>query len=447
MRAASTRGACRCWRVGALLAALLLVGLAGTAKAQGPAELYAAALLNNPNLKAREFDVERARAESDGARSRLLPQVFADGEWTVNEQRDTGFNPQRYDGRRASLNARQSLYDGAARGRLDATRATVAQREHELTLTRSTLFDELLDRYLQVLYAQDAIEALAAEAQATARQVDRLRAMRERQMARITDLAEAEAYALGLVTREIDARNEQGTALARLTELCGTAVTQVWPLLRVDQAPLSGAPDEQIGLALRNSPRVLALTQAVEAARRTVAAQRAEHLPQLSAAASYINSTTGYDNRRTPPYNATSVGIELRVPLYEGGRVDASVREASARLGAAEQQLEAARREIERELLTLWSSARANQARMGSTAAEVTALQLTVQSQERALELGVSRVTDVLIARQRLLRARADQAKARYDFVRDVVALTTRTGELTDANIAQWALWFESRPR
>jgi hypothetical protein len=39
----------------------------------------------------------------------------------------------------------------------------------------------------------------------------------------------AEAYALGLVTRQIDARNEQNTALARLTELSGMPVTQVPP--------------------------------------------------------------------------------------------------------------------------------------------------------------------------------------------------------------------------
>jgi outer membrane protein len=201
---------------------------------------------------------------------------------------------------------------------------------------------------------------------------------------------------------------------------------------------VSGDRDERIGGALRSNLRLMSLAQAVEAARRNAEASRAEYLPQLAAAFSYIYSNTGYDNRRTPPYNAASLGLELRVPLYEGGRVDASVREAAARLGSAEQQLEAARREIEREVLTLWSSARANHARIGSTAAEVLALELTVQAQERALELGASRLTDVLIARQRLLRARADQAKARYDFVRDVVALTTRTGELSDADVARW---------
>jgi outer membrane protein len=433
--------------VARFVAVVVLSMLACGAAAQGLAELYAAALGSNPNLKAREFDVERARAESDGARSRLLPQLFADGEWSYNRQDESGLDAQTYDGKRTSLTARQSIFDLPSYRRLEASKATIAQREQELTLTRSRLFDEMLNRYLEALYAQDEIDALASEMQATSRQVDRLRAMRERQMAKITDLAEAEAYALGLVTREIDARNEKSTALARLTELCGLPVTQVAPLVHTAYEPVNGSPNERIATAMRNNPRLMALTQAVDAARRTVQASQAEHLPQLSAGLSHIYSNTGFDNRRQPPYHSTSLGLELRLPLYEGGRVDAAVRDAAARLGVAEQELVAARREIEREILTLWSSARANHARIGSTAAEVVALELTVLSQERALELGVSRITDLLIARQRLLRSRAEHAKARYDYVRDVVALTTRTSELTEADVAVWDGWFDSRRR
>ncbi|MES2718830.1 MAG: TolC family outer membrane protein [Pseudomonadota bacterium] len=431
----------------AVVVALLLVVGSGRAGAQGLADLYEAALRSNPNLKVREFDIERARAESDGARSRLLPQLFASGEWTANRQTDASAAAQRYAGKRSSLSARQSLYDAPARRRFEATQATVLQRTHELALTRATLFDELLDRYLQVLYAQDTIAALAAETQATARQVDRLRAMRERQMAKVTDVAEAEAYAMALVTRGIDARNERSTALARLAELCGMAVAQVPPLVPMVHAPVPGSLEEWTGTALRQHPRLMALLQAVEAAERQVHASRAEHHPQVAVALSHVYSNTGYDNRRQPPYHATSLGLELRVPLYEGGRVDAAVREAAARLGAAQQQLEAARREIEREVSTLWSSAQANLARIGSTAAEVQSLELSVQSQERALELGVSRITDLLIARQRLLKARADQAKARYDHLRDVVALTTQAGALTSAEINQWDRWFDSGTR
>jgi outer membrane protein len=436
----------RCSHTLVLILSSLLACLAPFAHAQGLAELYNAALRSNPTLQAREFDVERARAESDGVRSRLLPQVSAQAALSANEFRDTT-GDQSYGGKRVSLSARQGLYDPATRSRLEATRASVAQREQELAQTRLVLLDELLDRYLQALAAQDEQAWLAAESQAAAQQVERLRVMRERQMARITDLAEAQAYELNLATRAIDAANQKAVALARLAELCGQPVDRVQALVRSAFDPPSGTQQSWVDAARRGHPRLLALQQTLEASRRIVEASRAEHMPLVAATLSRNYADQGFDNRRQPPYHATSVGIELRLPLYEGGRVQAAVRDALARQGSAEQQLEAARREVDRETLSQWLSARANHARIGSTDAEVRALEQTVQAQERGLELGASRIIDVLDARRRLLKARADQAKARYDYIRDVVALQVRSGEVGAAELARWDSWFEARGR
>ena len=122
-------------------------------------------------------------------------------------------------------------------------------------------------------------------------------------------------------------------------------------------------------------------------------------------------------------------------------------RSARPRRGAVEQQLEAARREVARETETFLLSAQDNHARIGSTDLVVLALEQAVQAQEKGLELGVSRITDLLDARRRLLEARAEQARARYDYVRDAVALKIRTGELTSTDVDLWDRWFDSSGR
>jgi outer membrane protein len=433
-------------RLISLIVAALLAVAPAPGRAQTLVELYRAALQGNPALLSRQFDVERARGEADGAYSRLLPQVMAQGGWSRNEFRDRT-NDLTYSGKRASLIARLALYDPAARGRYEASQSIVAQRDEDLAQTRLELFGELLDRYLQALAAQDKQAALVAEAQAARQHVDRLRAMRERQMAKVTDLAEAQAYVQGLATRAIDADNERAVALLRLGELSGIAVRQVPALTRTSFEPVTGSPVEQVAEALRSNRRVAALTRAVEATRRNVEAIRAERRPQIAATLSRTHADQGFDNRQQPPYHATSLGLEWRVPLYEGGRVDAAEREAMARVGAVEQQLEAVRREIAREIETLLLSGQANHARIGSTDLEVSALEQAVQAQERGLELGVSRITDLLDARRRLLEARADQSKARYDYVRDVAAMRIRNGALSEADVERWSGWFGSTDR
>jgi len=53
--------------------------------------------------------------------------------------------------------------------------------------------------------------------------------MRERQLAKITDLLEVEAYYQGLLTREIEARSARGVALERLRETSGMSAEKVAP--------------------------------------------------------------------------------------------------------------------------------------------------------------------------------------------------------------------------
>lgn len=406
-------------------------------------ELYAAALQNNPSLHMRQLEVERSQAEADGLRSRRRTQAQAVVTLSANQFSDAIVGHQTYGGRRASLVARHNLYDPATKLRIAAAESGIAQREQEVANTRTALAAQLVESYLDALAAQDAMDAVAAEAAAASRQVDRLQAMRERQMARVNDLAEAKAYHQTLATRAVDARNERAQALERLHELAGVAVDGVLPLRRQPAPVVGGNLAGWISQAMQSHPQLLALAQAVEAVRRQVEAARADARPQLAANFSHSWSDQGYDNRQQPPYRSTTLGVELRVPLFDGGRSDAGVREAVARQGAAEQALEEARRAIERELRTAWASAEANVARIASTTAEVEAFAQTVVAQERALELGAARVTDVLDARRRLLRARSDQARARCDHLRDLVTLQLRARPVTDADMAGWAGWFE----
>ena len=433
-----------------LALALALAFAALPAPAQRLADFSRAALEGSPYLRMRTLEVERARAERDVAASRLWPQVSAQAGWTRNDYREPLVDDRRYEGRRVALTARWALVDLPSAHRRDAAQVTAWQREHEAVQTRMTLIAQVVLVYLEALQAGEELAALEAEREAVLRQVERLRAMRSRQMARVSDLAEAEAYAQTLASRVIQWRQQREKAQGRLAELSGLPVSALAPLspqaLDAPDAAAQVPDDEAVAQALREHPRLAALARATEAARRAAAGARAEHLPQLAIVGSHGYADVGYDNRRQPPYHATSLGLELRVPLYEGGRVLAAERETLARLAMAQQQEEAARHEVEREIRTAAGSARANRARMVATAQEVAALGQTVRAQERAVELGASTVVDLLEARRRLVRARADHAQARHDHLRDLAELQLARGVLDEADITRWDGWFAAPP-
>ena len=235
------------------------------------------------------------------------------------------------------------------------------ERQHEAA--RMTLGGEVVDHYLLVLQAEDEITHLQAEKQAVEGQLKRLRAMRERGMVKVTDLYEAEAYYHGLLTREIEARHARAVALARLREITGVAGQKVARLERERFPAVPGSEEQWVNDATRNNPNLLALQNAIEVVHNQIQGARAEHAPQVALTASKTFSDQGYDNRLTPAYSVGVLGLQVTIPLYEGGRVQEAVREANARYEMAREQFEGVRCEIERDTRTAYLNAGSSHAR------------------------------------------------------------------------------------
>jgi len=436
--------------VAAILRAVMLIALAvlpAVSPAETLLELYDQTLATNPALRGRVFGIEEAKAQKDLARSRLLPQLAADGTYDWNKYEEDGFEADRYSGTRGVLSASQALVDLPSYHRFRGAQVSVEQSEHARAAVEMEVVIELIDRYLVVLQAEDEIVHLQAEKEAVVSQLERMRFMRERQLAKITDLYEVEAYYQGLLTREIEAKNARAVALAMLRETTGVAVATVVPLVRPQFTAVPGDEEQWVRDALASNPNLLGLERANEAARRLVDSTRTEHLPRLSVSASQVYADQGYDNREVNPYDVDTVGINVNVPIFEGGRVNAAIRDARAKHQIALEQYEAARREIERNARSAYLSAVASYARTRSTGEETRALEKVVEAQDKSYELRVTTILDVLVARRRLTKARSDESKARYDYVRDLSSLQAQVGALTRQHIEQIDAWMAAPAR
>ncbi len=422
------------------------VGLAAvlpTAFAEDFLSLYREALAGNPMLRARQRMVERAQADADVARSRLYPQLSVQTSVSKNDYRDV-LTDLRFDGNRTIWSARQALVDLPSRYRLRGAQIAVTQADREAEQFRAELFGQLVDHYLNALQSHDELSQLQSEQEAAERQVQRLRAMREREMAKVTDLTEAIAWTRQLATRQIDARNKADAARVRLRELTGRDPGALATLERQDFPDVPGSEAAWVDTVLTANALIASRQAAVDTGRLVADAARAEHLPQLTLALQRNQSNQDIDNSPRRDFTVDSVSVELRIPLFEGGRVSALTASAQAQLAIANEQLEASRREVERDTRLLFANAQANRARIDSTDAEVNALAETVRAQQRGYELGVVTVIQVLDARRRWLRSRVDQAKARYDYLRDLIGLKLRAG-LNEQDVAEFNRWLAPR--
>lgn len=430
-----------------LLRACLVASLgmsAAAAQAEDLLSLYRNAVTDFPALRARVLAIGRARSDVDVAQSKLYPQLSVQTSASRNDYSDN-VAEQRFNGNRTIFSARQALLDLPSEHRLAGARAMVTQAEREAEQARTELFGQLADQYLLALQAEDELIQLQVEKEAADQQVERLRAMREREMAKITDLAEAISWREQLVTREIDAVNKAEAARTRLQEFTGRMPGILSTMTRQEFPPVPESVKYWVEGAMASNAAIAARQAAVESARAAVDAARADHYPQIALNLQRNQSNQDIDNSPRRNFTVDSISIEMRLSIYEGGRVNAATASALSQLAIANEQMDASRREVERDVRILYASATANRARIDSTNGEVDALNYTVRAQERGYELGVVTVIQVLDARRRLLRSRVDQSKARYDYLRDLIGLRMRAGSLSESDVIEFNRWLAPR--
>ncbi len=438
-----------------LLVFLLLILHAPAEAAEGrPAnllQLYDLALATNPVLEGRKYSILQAEAQQDQARSKLLPQVSATGFISWNElnqditnastRQTTDFTAQ-YQGLRGVVQARQALFDLASYRAYEGTGLTVKQAEQDLADARMSLATDLVDRYLEFLQANDEATYVQSELDLTDGDTQRIRRMYERAMAKVTDLYEVEAYYQTLKTRELEIHNAKAVALEKVREVVGVSVADLARLTKEELPPVPGQSDQWVAEAVTHHPAIQALQHAMDAAAKTIASQWSNHLPQLSLQMAGIYAKNGgFDNRQLEPYTVGTLGLQLNMPLYSGGSVKAGEREAIARFEMTKYKHLQKQREIERETRTAYLNAQTGYSRIASTAREVDARVKARDGQQRGYELGASTIVALLESKKNLLKSRFAYARARYDYIRSLVALRVWGGTLTRTDMEEINSW------
>jgi len=142
----------------------------------------------------------------------------------------------------------------------------------------------------------------------------------------------------------------------------------------------------------------VALTEAgLTFARQEVSRNRAGHHPTLDAFASYSESSSGSGIQGGFGTDTTTkvIGVQLALPLYQGGATASRIREALANEERARQDLENARRSAELAARQSFLGVTNGVAQVQALQAALTSSQSSLASTRLGLEVGVRTNVDV----------------------------------------------------
>ncbi|HEX5277328.1 MAG TPA: TolC family outer membrane protein [Fluviicoccus sp.] len=430
-----------------LAVSLIAFSLSPLCHAIDLAQAYDLALKNDPEWGAatNAYKAEMLReGQNSGA---LLPTVglsasYANNNFSPDVGASTTYNSMQY-----GLQVRQPLYRAdlwrdyqRAKSSSSASEANYRQKQQELVLKVS-------EAYINVLRAQETLSTTQAEEAALKRQLEQAQKRFEVGLIAKTDVLEAQAQLDGAVANRISA--EVGVANTReaLTAIIGKDPGTLSEL-RQDFAvtpPLPASADEWAEMARSKNPQLAAARMNQEAAERTLSVQRAGHLPQLDLVASYSNTDNKTSNFSLASRNgdATSIGVELQLPLYAGGRTNNAISQASYQSDAARDQVTAVERQLTAQARTAYLNASADSYRVAARSQAVKSTEAALAATKAGYDVGTRNIVDVLLAERNLYATRRDHANAKYDYLINTLKLRSASGQLSIQDIQSLNGWLQ----
>jgi outer membrane protein len=390
-------------------------------------------------------------------RAGLLPQASVSANTNHND-RTTTFrtnpavrNDAQFNSNAITVSITQPIFRRQNTVALEQARSQVEQAEAQVAQAGQELALRVAQAYFDVLLAQDNVTLAQAQKAAIGQQLEQAKRNFEVGTATITDTHEAQARYDLTVAQEIAADNELEVRRRSLALIINQPAPPLAPLsTRLALKPPEPTKiDAWVDEARRHNLQVRAAEAALQFASQAIGRSRAAHYPTLDAVATYQDAGqgAGVSGVTSPGFDtrATTIGLQLAIPLYQGGLVNSQVREAIAVEERSRQELENARRTAE---------LNARQGYLGVTSglAQVQALEAALRSSESQLEstrlgqqVGVRTQVDVLNAQQQLFSARRDLAQARYNYVVSLLRLKLAIGQLGDEDIGAVSGWLGER--
>lgn len=433
----------RPWSV--LGAAVLALG-AGVASGADLTQVYRDALANDATFAAARASYQAGLERLPQGRAGLLPSVSLSGASNWNNLDLRYFDPnitRKYNGNSWQVQLSQPLFRWQNWVQYQQGEIQVAQAEAIYRQARQDVALKVAQAYFDVMVAQDALAAAQALKQANAEQLAQARKSFEVGTVTITDVHEAQSRHDLASAQEIAAESDLSVKRHALTVLTGKPVEPLRGLAVGARLSRPEPADLQawVSAAETGNLGVQAAQLGHEVAVRDVERNRAAHLPTVDLVASYGNSVSSsaqYSGMATPArtnMDSAVIGVQLNLPLFQGGLVNSRTREAEAQKDKSRADLESARRNAAQ-------SARQAYLGMSSGLAQVQAYEAAKVSSRSALdanklgyEVGVRINIDVLNAQSQVYDTEQKLSKARYETLLAQLRLKAAAGTLGDEDV------------
>ena len=392
------------------------------------------ALRNNPRIHSADSTTEAAGSVVKEVRSARLPTVTGIA---------TGVEAQKSTILAAGTLQTSSLYSRFASGIALNQPITDFGRTSSLTQSadlrrqaqgntgqavREQILLQVEQAYFQALGGNAALRAAQAAVNNRDITLRQIRALQQSAMRSTLDVSFAEVALSQAQLDVYQTENIAAEAQANLAAALGLDHADTFTLCDVAMpTALEATPDPRIQTALQLRPDLRALSLTRDAAHSFADAEARLKMPTVSLMGAAGAIPAG-DPRLPESYSAA--GVNVNIPILNGGLFSARRAEAEQRAAAADSDVRALAVQISREVRVAWLEANTAARRLDVTARLLAQSNEALRLARTRYDAGLGSIVELSQAQLNQTSAEIQNATARYDYLSSRAALDYATGEL-----------------
>jgi len=411
-------------------------------------QVYEAALAQDANIRASRAAADSGRERLPQARASLMPQVSASVGRNNNDLNSTAPNilgnpvttNDKYLSDNKTVQLRQPLVNMQRWLQFQQAKSVVEEVEANLDRELQNLVLRVSGAYFETLMADEQLELVLAQKKTYTALVDAAKKGFAAGSGTRTDIDDAQSRLDMASAQELEARQNQDLTRRQLELLVNQPVNQV-AKLNVEALKLSAPEPANLDAwtqkAEQASPEMKAMQARLDAARSEVSKSMAGHLPTLDAVAQWSNSGSENITRINSRYENKTLGLQLNIPIFSGGYVNSTIRQAVAEQTRAEESLEALRRDLGVRVHKEYRGVSEGVLRVRALEQAARSAEQMMKSTQMSFKAGSRTQLDVLNAQQQYTMALRDLAQSRFVYLMSKVRLASIVGDDAVASVGE----------
>ena len=395
-------------------------------------------------VKLAEEELHQSKARANEARAALLPNLDA----SLTYQNETqnlkafGLNIQLppilhfqiptfvgpFDVLDARASATEDVFDLSSLLRYRGARVLIEAAKQDRAATAQQVTDQVAHAYLAGLRADAVLETAHANVDLSNALLQLAQTQKDAGTGTGIEVTRAEVQLANDQQLLLVAENERDRALLELLKIMGLRLET--PLELTDKLTYTptDAVDEvkAVAVAHKNRNELKAQLAREHSARLGYDSAKFERLPTLGVFGNYGDLGTGISSALP----TRAVGVSLRVPIFDGGRMEAQRAESASTLRGQQIRTADLRDQIDLDVRLALDSLRSANAQVKTAQDGERLSEEELAQAERRYKAGVSNSVEVTDAQTRLSRARENRITALYNYNLARIDLGTAMGNI-----------------